>query len=60
MQDLYAGQEATVRTRQGKRNWFQTGKGVHQSCILLPCLFINSYAENMTQNARLEQGQAGN
>ena len=44
LRNLYAGQEATVRTRHGKRDWFQIGKGVHQGCILSPCLF-NLYAE---------------
>ena len=48
--NLYAGQEATVRTGHGTAGWFQTGKGVHQGCILSPCLF-NLYAEYIMQNA---------
>ena len=55
---LYAGQEATVRTRHGAMNWFQTGKGVCQGCILSPCLF-NFYAEYIMRNAGLEEAQAG-
>ena len=55
---LYAGQEATVRTGHGKADWFQIGKGVHQSCILSPCLF-NLYAEYIMRNAGLEEAQAG-
>ena len=55
---LYASQEATVRTRHGTTDWFQIGKGVHQGCILSPCLF-NFYAEYIMQNARLEEAQAG-
>ena len=55
--EKYAGQEATVRTRHGTQ-WFQTGKGVCQGCILSPCLF-NIYAEYIMQNARLEEAQAG-
>ena len=54
LRNLYAGQETTVRTRCGTRDWFQTGKGVHQSCILLPCLF-NLYAEYIKQNAGLDE-----
>ena len=57
LRNLYAGQEATVRTRHGT-HWFQTGKGVCQGCILSPCLF-NIYAEYIMQNARLEEAQAG-
>ena len=53
-----SGQEATVRTRRGKTDWFQIGKGVHQGCILSPCLF-NLYAEYIMQNARLNKAQAG-
>ena len=53
-----AGQETTVRTGHGKTNWFQIGKGVCQGCILSPCLF-NFYAEYITQNARLDEPQAG-
>ena len=52
------GQEATVRTRHGTTDWFQIGKGVHQGCILSPCLF-NFYEEYIMQNARLEEAQAG-
>ena len=50
LRNLYAGQEATVRTGHGTTDWFQIGKGVHQSCILSPCLF-NFYAEYIIQNA---------
>ena len=55
---MYAGQEATVRTRHGTTDWFQIGKGVCQGCILLPCLF-NLYAEYIMQNAGLDEAQAG-
>ena len=55
--NLYAGQEATVRTRHGT-DWFKIGKGIHQGCILSPCLF-NLYAEYIMQNARLDEVQAG-
>ena len=55
---MYAGQEATVRTRHGTMDWFQIGKGVHQGCILSPCL-INFYAEYIIQNAGLDESQAG-
>ena len=58
LRNLYADQEATVRTGHGTTDWFQIGKGVHQSCILLPCLF-NLYAEHIMRNARLEEAQAG-
>ena len=58
LRNLYAGQEATVRTAHGTRNWFQVGKGVCQGCILLPCLF-NLHAEYIMQNAGLEEAQAG-
>ena len=54
----YAGQEAPVRTGHGTTDWFQTGKGVHQGCILLPCLF-NLYAEYIMRNTGLEEAQAG-
>ena len=54
LRNLYAGQEATVRTGHGTTNWFQTGKGVRQGCILLPCLF-NFYAEYIMRNAGLEE-----
>ena len=57
LRNLYAGQEATVRTGHGKTDWFQIGKGVHQGCILSPCLF-NLYAEYIMRNARLEEAQA--
>ena len=55
---LYAGQEATVRTRHGMTDWFQIGKGVCQGCILLPCLF-SLYAECIIWNARLNEEQTG-
>ena len=58
LRNLYAGQEATVRTGHGTTDWFQIGKGVHQGCILSPCLF-NLYAEYMMRNAGLEEAQAG-
>ena len=57
LRNLYAGQEATVRTGHGTE-WFQIGKGVRQGCILLPCLF-NLYAEYIMRNAGLEEAQAG-
>ena len=56
--DLQAGQETTVRTRNGKTDWFKIGKGVYQGCILSPCLF-NFYAENIMRNPGLEETQAG-
>ena len=58
LRNLYAGQEATVRTRHGTTDWFQIRKGVHQVCILSPCLF-NLYAEHIIQNAGLDEAQAG-
>ena len=58
LRNLYAGQEATVRTRHGTTDWFQIGKGVRQGCILSPCLF-NFYAEYIMGNARLDEAQAG-
>ena len=58
MRNLYAGQEATVRTGHGTTDWFQIRKGVHQGCILLPCLF-NLFAEYIMKNAGLEEAQAG-
>ena len=58
MRNLYAGQEATVRTGHGKTDWFQIGKGVCQGCILSPCLF-NFYVEYIMRNAWLEEAQAG-
>ena len=58
LRNLYAGQEATVRTGHGTTHWFQIGKGVCQGCILSPCLF-NFYAEYITRNAGLEEAQAG-
>ena len=57
LQNLYAGQEAPVRTRQGTTDWYQTGKRVHQGCILSPCLF-NLYADYIMRNAGLEEAQA--
>ena len=58
LKNLYAGQEATVRTGHGTTDWFQIGKGVHQGCILSPCLF-NFYAEYIMRNAGLEGTQVG-
>ena len=58
LRNLYAGQEATVRTGHGPTDWFQIGKGVRQVCILSPCLF-NLYAEYIMRNAGLEETQAG-
>ena len=57
MRNLYAGQQATVRTRCGTIDWFRLGKGVAQGCILSPCLF-NLYAEYIMRNAGLEEAQA--
>ena len=54
LRNLYADQEATVRTRHGTTDWFQIGKGVRQSCILSPCLF-NLFAEYIMRNAGLEE-----
>ena len=58
LRNLYAGQEATVRTGHGTTDWFQIGKGVCQGCILSPCLF-NLYAEYIMRNAWLDEAQAG-
>ena len=58
LRNLYADQEATVKTGHGTTDWFQIGKGLHQGCILSPCLF-NLYAENIMRNAGLEEAQAG-
>ena len=58
LRNLYAGQEGTVRTRHGTTDLFQIGKGIHQACILSPCLF-NLYAEYIMKNAGLEEAQAG-
>ena len=58
LRNLYAGQEATVRTGRETTDYFKIGKGVHQGCILSPCLF-NFYAEYIMQNARLDEDQAG-
>ena len=58
LRNLYAGQEATVRTGHATTDWFQIGKGVCQGYVLLPCLF-NLYAEYIMRNARLEEAQAG-
>ena len=55
---MYAGQEATVRTGHGTTDWFQIGKGVHQGCVLSPCLF-NIYAEYIMRNTGLEEAHAG-
>ena len=57
LRNLYAGQEATVRTGHGTTDWFQIGKGVHQGCILSPCS-LNSYAEYITRNVGLDEAQA--
>ena len=58
LRNLYAGQEATVRTRHGTMDWFKIGKGVHQGYVLSPCLFI-LHAEYIMQNAGLDESQAG-
>ena len=58
LRNLYVGQEVTVRTGHGKTDWFQIGKGVHQGCILSPCLF-NFYAEYIMRNVWLDESQAG-
>ena len=58
LRNLYAGQEATVRTGHGTADWFQIGKGVRQGCILSPCVF-NFYAEYIMRNAGLEEAPAG-
>ena len=58
LRNQFAGQEATVRIGHGTMHWFQTGKGVHQGCILSPCLF-NLYAEYNMRNATVDEAQAG-
>ena len=58
LRNLYAGQEATVRTGHGTTDWFQLGKGVRQGCVLSPCLF-NLYAEYIMRNTALDDAQAG-
>ena len=58
LRNLYADQEATVRTRHGTTDWFQIGKGIHQGCILSPCLF-NLYAEYIMGNTGLDEAQTG-
>ena len=58
LRNLYTGQEATVRTGHGTTDWFQRGKGVHQGCILSPCL-LNLHAEYIMRNAGLDEAQAG-
>ena len=58
LRNLYAGQEATVRTGHGTTDWLQIGKGIHQGCILSPCLF-NLYPEFIIWNAELDEAQAG-
>ena len=58
LRNLYAGQEATVRTKHGTTDWFQIGKGVRQGCILSPCLF-NLCAEYIMRNARMDEARAG-
>ena len=58
LRNLYAGQKATVGTGHGTTDWFQIGKGVHQGCILSPCLF-NFYAESIMRNTGLDEAKAG-
>ena len=58
LRNLYAGQEATVRTGHGTTDWFQIGKGLHQGCTLSPCLF-NLYAEYIMRNTGMEEAEAG-
>ena len=58
LRNLYVGQEATIKIGHGKTDWFQIGKGVHQVCILSPCLY-NFDAEYIVHNARLDEAQAG-
>src|SRR5574339_143272 len=58
LRNLYAGQETTIRTGHGTTDWFQIEKGVHQGCILSPCLF-NFYAEYIMRNSGLKEAQAG-
>jgi len=58
LRNLYAGQKAIIRSGHGTTDWFQKGKGVHQGCILSPCLF-NFYAEYIMRNAGLEEAQGG-
>src|SRR5574337_936862 len=58
LRNMYAGREATVRTRHGTTDWVQIGKGVHQGCIMSPCLF-NLYAKYIMQNIRLDEAQSG-
>ena len=58
LRNLYTGQDTRVRTRHGAKDWFQTGKGVHQGCILSPCLF-DLYAEYIMQNVGLDEAQSG-
>ena len=59
LRNMYAGQEATVRTGHGTTDWFQIGKGVRQGCSILSLFLFNFYAEDIMQNARLEEAQAG-
>ena len=59
LKNLYVGQEATIRTGHGTMDCFKTGKGIHQGCILSPCLFNLLYAEYIMQNAGLDKSQAG-
>ena len=59
LRNLYAGQEATVRTGHGTTDWFQIGEGVHEGCILSPSCLFNFYAEYIMRNAEPEEAQAG-
>ena len=59
LRNLYAGQEATVRTRHGTTDWFQIGEGIHQGCMFSPCNLFNLHAEYIMQNARLDDSQTG-
>ena len=58
LQNMFAGQEATVRTRHGTTDWYKIGKGICQGCVLSPC-FFNLYAEYIMRNGKLDEAQAG-